>query len=339
MRYYARGIFRRLRMESYSARQRWWVYVQDKIYAQLAAHANDEGGHARWEVSMPRKLPSHLERVIDPATGRRHTVERQDPHRRVKSRLLILLGDGTFRHNSAGHLTMPGGHRLFRELRRLGEHIRWIDEFRTSKCCSSCGNAEMEQAILVKRPKEPVRQARPGRVARQSRQRDKWVANRATVPSPVPVSSQANFSDPSFDPAYLLTPLGERVVRKRKPASISSDRLVARVRQGSPEHRASAYAPSCLYESWGLRHCSACNRLWCRDVNACRNMTSRALWCLFQPAPPDPTVIAPFRRKPDGPAYLRRGLPISPAKGNQIGHEPPMNAILPVRTNSARIVD
>jgi hypothetical protein len=82
MRYYARGIFRRLRMESYSARQRWWVYVQDKIYAQLAAHANDEGGHARWEVSMPRKLPSHLERVIDPATGRRHTVERQDPTRR-----------------------------------------------------------------------------------------------------------------------------------------------------------------------------------------------------------------------------------------------------------------
>ncbi|KAK9481886.1 hypothetical protein V1527DRAFT_432277, partial [Lipomyces starkeyi] len=47
--------------------------------------------------------------------------------------------------------------RIFQEFSKLGEMVRCVDQHRTSKCCSSCGE-EMEKAVLVKRPQE-TRQA------------------------------------------------------------------------------------------------------------------------------------------------------------------------------------
>ncbi|KAK9386446.1 hypothetical protein V1515DRAFT_604634 [Lipomyces mesembrius] len=56
-----------------------------------------------------------------------------------------------------GHASTSTPKRIFQELSKLGEMVRWVDEHRTSKCCSPCGE-EMEQAVLVKRPQE-TRQA------------------------------------------------------------------------------------------------------------------------------------------------------------------------------------
>lgn len=65
-------------------------------------------------------------------------------------RLLFALGDGSFRHNSAGHVTMPSGSRMFEELADRKELICWVDEYCTTKYCSACGG-EMEQAALFER--------------------------------------------------------------------------------------------------------------------------------------------------------------------------------------------
>jgi hypothetical protein len=62
----------------------------------------------------------------------------------------IVQIDGSFRHNSAGHLTMPTGSKMFGEMKRLGEYICWVDEHRTSKCCSTCG-ADTVDAVLAKK--------------------------------------------------------------------------------------------------------------------------------------------------------------------------------------------
>ncbi|KAL2915592.1 hypothetical protein HK105_204777 [Polyrhizophydium stewartii] len=119
MRYYSRQIFRFTRMESYSAKQCWPVYVQDRIYVTIARLRPD------WGLKNPRRTKD------GPPT----------------SRILFVIGD--FKHNSLGHLTMPTATPLFDALRRQGETVCWVKEHRTSKCCSKCGK-EMQQAVLHK---------------------------------------------------------------------------------------------------------------------------------------------------------------------------------------------
>jgi hypothetical protein len=67
----------------------------------------------------------------------------------VPERTLIVLGDGGFAHNSKGHDAMPQGSVLFSAWEKVGLKICYIDEFRTSKCCSLCGNHEMKPAKIV----------------------------------------------------------------------------------------------------------------------------------------------------------------------------------------------
>ncbi|KAL2913943.1 hypothetical protein HK105_206534 [Polyrhizophydium stewartii] len=121
MRYYSRHVFRRMRFESYSAKQRLPVYVQDRIYATIARL------RPAWVLKNPRKTKD------GPPT----------------SRILFVIGDGDFKHNSGGHVTMPTTTPLFDGLRRQGETVCWVKEHRTSKCCSKCGR-EMQQAVLHK---------------------------------------------------------------------------------------------------------------------------------------------------------------------------------------------
>ena len=73
-----------------------------------------------------------------------------------KENTLLVIGDGKFNHASSGHHATPTGMRLHTQLQKLygKENVRWVDEFRTSKCCSLCGGdtAGME-AVETKRDK------------------------------------------------------------------------------------------------------------------------------------------------------------------------------------------
>jgi len=124
---------------------------------------------------------------------------------------------------------------------------------------------------------------------------------------------------------------------------------------------ASSYDKHELIESWGLRHCVNCNRLWCRDRCATGNMMSRTLWLLTQIpnelispsvlSPSNDGVLAVRVRRPyklDGPSYLRRQARVASSsttttssssvhgdvcsffsfQGNQGGQKPPLNAYL-----------
>ncbi|KAL2913836.1 hypothetical protein HK105_206715 [Polyrhizophydium stewartii] len=120
MQFYARHVFRRLRMESFSAKQKWPIHVQDRIYDAIQRLRPD------WNVRNPRKCR-----------------DQDNP------RILFAVGDGNFKHNSAGHITMPTATPLFESFRALGEAVYWVDEYNTSKCCSRCGS-EMEQGLKHK---------------------------------------------------------------------------------------------------------------------------------------------------------------------------------------------
>ena len=149
----------------------------------------------------------------------------------------------------------------------------------------------------------------------------------------------------NFFPSAPFVPASERLGRHRYAHVLSADRRVCRFSKRSRLAHTSAdalvderndtciqerllplvssYDKNELIESWGLRHCSSCNRLWCRDQGADRNMLSRTLWLLnqlrnepipvLQPhsSPSRGSVLskAPVRRiayKLDGPSYLCR---------------------------------
>jgi hypothetical protein len=82
--------------------------------------------------------------------------------------MLIALGDGSFHRNSADHLTMLTGHKMFQELGALGEHICWVDEFCSSKCCSACG-ADTVDAIFAKKALKTRTGKRKGRLRGRAR--------------------------------------------------------------------------------------------------------------------------------------------------------------------------
>ena len=122
---YSNITFRCLRMEQYSADQSLYMALQNKIYRQL--------------------------KVIDPLLSHpRFKHGSEWPETTPTHRLLILIGDGSFAHNSRGHLPTPSGQRIFDELRMLGEIVLWINEYRTSLCCSLC-HSQMEQATILTR--------------------------------------------------------------------------------------------------------------------------------------------------------------------------------------------
>ncbi|KAL2913486.1 hypothetical protein HK105_206946 [Polyrhizophydium stewartii] len=129
MRCYARHVFHRMHIESYSAKQHWPAHVQDRIYATI------ERLQPTWGVKKPRKTKG------DPPT----------------SRILFVIGDGDSQHNSLGHLTMPTATPLLEAIRQQGKMVCWVDEHRTSKCCSKCGH-EMQQAVVHKRPLPPTKE-------------------------------------------------------------------------------------------------------------------------------------------------------------------------------------
>ncbi|KAL2918420.1 hypothetical protein HK105_201820 [Polyrhizophydium stewartii] len=124
-------------MESFSAKQKWPIHVQDRIYDAIQRLRPD------WNVRNPRKCR-----------------DQDNP------RILFAVGDGNFKHNSAGHITMPTATPLFESFRALGEAVYWVDEYNTSKCCSRCG-LEMEQGLKHKNA-QPLASAAAAQKARKA---------------------------------------------------------------------------------------------------------------------------------------------------------------------------
>jgi hypothetical protein len=274
LQHYRQPIFRRLRMESYMASQRFYTYVQDKIYTVL-----NRQGHA---FVNPRKL-------INPK-------QRDAEKLQCAARLLIVLGDGDFQHNSRGHITQPSGSRLFRELRLRNEHIRWVNEHRTSLTCSVC-TEDMVPAIIQRRCEE-VKRTAPFRGKRMRGRRGPIPEPTRLIPPPIP--TPIPFHDHSHHrQQHMETTNDGNVLTCRQRRPTGSTKLTDPFTFTSPS-TILLPKPDCI-SPWGLRVCcsTTChNRLWCRDVNACRNMHNRVGWILRNPA-----------RSDDSPPYLRRMSP------------------------------
>ena len=296
---------RRLRLESYAAQCKMWPAIQKKIYQQIDAGVRREQVRLRregeGEAADRLVIP-----VCPPKPGSR-AARKGD----VAPRLVIAFGDGSFRHNSVGHITMPSGHKAFAELEKLGERICWMDEFRTSTCCSACGS-ETTEAVLLKKPAKPrtsTRKSRrpPGASKKQLRHADHHDRNRAAQLKRCAARAAARESLDQH----------ESTRRHRRPHGLVSVSDLARIpkwfikenptynavvdanAQDANAHDAASDQPVLLHRPvvapWGLRACASAqcrNRLWCRDVNACLNMLRRAAFWL--------------RQRRDGPDYLRR---------------------------------
>jgi hypothetical protein len=262
LKHYRTLTYRRLRMESYSAQQHFWSHVQDKIYSQL---------NRKLQLDTPLVPP------------RKRFLMDNTP------RILIAMGDGSFRHNSKGHLTMPTGARMYKELEKLGEHMCWVDEHNSSKCCSACGE-EMEQSVV----------RRKACLKRTSKKRQ-----------PLPPAPP----DPPDPPPPPLLPFARRHRKRCSPSAICRH-----TKSPAPLPHTAIHPPffplqrhfyplstkqveTDVVELWGLRSCFSkqCrNRIWDRDVNACICMLHRIAWTLsyhYHGGGPG---------SPVGPAYLLR---------------------------------
>jgi len=270
--FYRLRTFRRLRMESFSAQQHFWSHVQDHIYRELNRH-----------LKLPDKLIAPRKNL--------NTFQRQGIS---TPRILIAMGDGSFRHNSAGHMTMPTGSRMYGELQKLGEYMCWVDEYNTSKCCAVCGN-EMEPSIL--RKKQSITRTSPHR--KQSRVQ-------VLPDEPIP-------PDPP-DPAYPLVRSGvfERqhrrptkpsaICRHSKPVQIPTKSVGLLDTSSSPSLDAHYYplssqqqrVESDVVAPWGLRSCFSkqCrNRIFDRDACATINMLHRVSWSLSHSGEAGPSYL------------------------------------------------
>lgn len=58
--------------------------------------------------------------------------------------------DAGFKHNSRGHISMSANKAIFVAFKKVRESIYYVDEYNTSKCCSSC-ETELYPAILIKK--------------------------------------------------------------------------------------------------------------------------------------------------------------------------------------------
>ncbi|KAK9350828.1 hypothetical protein V1523DRAFT_442360 [Lipomyces doorenjongii] len=202
-----------------------------------------------------------------------------------------------------GHASTSTPKRIFQELSKLGEMVRWVDEHRTSKCCSSCGE-EMEKAVLAKRPQETRQAQSKGclkRAVRKATLAARFAAKHG-LPDPPPAAA------PPPPRADATHPVVRDDGRRRQPPRVDGDAYVARTRfrRGdafpSPSD-AGEYDRSQLLTPWGLKYCGICNRLWCRDKNATHNFFSRMVFLLAQS-----TVVAHAvaESRQDGPGYLCR---------------------------------
>ncbi|KAL2915475.1 hypothetical protein HK105_205091 [Polyrhizophydium stewartii] len=334
MQFYARHVFRRLRMESFSAKQKWPTHMQDRIYDTIQRLRPD------WKVRNPRKCR-----------------DQDNP------RILFAVGDGNFKHNSAGHITMPTATPLFESFRALGEAVYWVDEYNTSKCCSRCG-LEMEQGlkhknaqplasaaaaqkerkaskIIKRRAKELLKYAR-NRIRQNEKRIEQLLQTRPILPqrpisrevaecaiqfalvdvarqhkgskdkyrAPLDFASrlQASLDAALQSAAQDATAPPERLVRKRQSPRVGADRRLScfppqSLQQGTDPLVASNYNAKDLISPWGLRYCPGCNILWCRDKNAVINMALRVLFYLNQPQQFDEEGKP--MPKQDGPPHLR----------------------------------
>ncbi|KAL2916468.1 hypothetical protein HK105_203901 [Polyrhizophydium stewartii] len=336
MQFYARHVFRRLRMESFSAKQKWPIHVQDRIYDAIQRLRPD------WKVKNPRKCR-----------------DQDNP------RILFAVGDGNFKHNSAGHITMPTATPLFESFRALGEAVYWVDEYNTIKCCSRCG-LEMEQGlkhknaqplasaaaaqkerkaskIVKRRAKELLKYAR-NRIRQNEKRIEQLLQTRPILPQR-PISRevakcairfalvdvarqhkegskdefeaaldfarrlQASLDAALQSAAQDATAPPERLVRKRQSPRVGADRRLScfppqSLQQGTDPLVASNYNAKDLISPWGLRYCPGCDILWCRDKNAVINMALRVLFYLNQRQQFDEEGKP--MPKQDGPPHLCR---------------------------------
>ena len=254
--FYAQRRFRVLRMDSYSAEQRMWAYIQDKIYAQLNAAGC---------------------RLVNPRLAKRG---RSDDGI-TPNRLLIAFGDGSFSHNSSGHIAMPSGHAFFEHLQQQGEHIGYIDEMNTSKCCSYC-TSEMEQATITK--KLPIPRTSRRRLAGMQLALDAKKVGVGTAGDAIEMDGTHHRSYENNSRSHAP---GKAC---RYPTAYDPDDQCTTPPASPADRRVEPAAPSVgLLWLWGLRACSSeqCgNRIWCRDVNACTNMMRRYFTYLATGAPP-----------------------------------------------------
>ncbi|KAK9328268.1 hypothetical protein V1520DRAFT_226922 [Lipomyces starkeyi] len=192
-----------------------------------------------------------------------------------------------------GHASTSTTKRIFQELRKLGEMVRWVDEHCTSKCCSSCGE-EMEKAVLVKRPQETRQAQSKGclkRAVRKATLAARFAAKHG-LPDPPPAAA------PPPPRADATHPAVRDDGRRRQPPRVDGDAYVARTRFRTGDAFPSPSA------HWGLKYCSNCNRLWCRDKNATHNFFSRMVFLLAKPKGAVADAVAESRQ--DGPGYLCR---------------------------------
>jgi hypothetical protein len=254
--FYRHRRFREMRMESYANEQKLWVYIQDKIYRELST----------------AEVPLHNPRLSQKA--------RRDEDGALvaptKNRLMIALGDGGFAHNSKGHITMPSGSKFFDRLEYLNEYVRWVDEFNTSKCCSSCGEVT-EGAGTVKKER--------GKKNSTNECDGCTVIIPPAPPDPPPpeLDGRHHSSRPRWTKISATSDSSSTLCRYPKahiPRSLTQCSYLS-----SPSARASQTAELITVDSsisierrWGLRVCFSqqCrNRIWCRDVNADKNMLHR----------------------------------------------------------------
>ncbi|KAK9249582.1 hypothetical protein V1506DRAFT_526388, partial [Lipomyces tetrasporus] len=238
-------------------------------------------------------------------------------------RLLIVLGDGSFRHNMRGHASTSTAKRIFQELSKLGEMVRWVDEHRTSKCCSSCGE-EMEQAVLVKRPQE-TRQAQSKGCLKRAVRKATLAAGFAAkhgLPDPPPAAAPPPPRADATHPA---------VRDDGRHAYVARTRFRTGDAFPSPSD-AGAYDRRQLLTPWGLKYCSNCNRLWSRDKNATHIFFSRMVFLLAQPKGAVADAVAESRQ--DGPGYLCRQV-----RQEQVDGPAPKSKRVAKRNRDGRAVD
>nr|KAJ3419129.1 hypothetical protein HK105_007369 [Polyrhizophydium stewartii] len=171
-RYYACHVFRRMHMESHSARQHWPAHVQDCIYAMI------ERLRPAWDVKNSRKTKD------GPPT----------------SRILFAIGDGDSEHNSRGHLTMPTATPLFDALQQQCETVCWVDGHRTTKKKSKeTKRIECKAKSLAKLASKRIRQGNPSILPRllpitqeEADRSIKFARSEATSEPPAPSAPAAD---------------------------------------------------------------------------------------------------------------------------------------------------
>ena len=138
-------IFRRLRFESKSLQDRTFSLIQDKLYRFVSQFAKGVK-NPRFGIDQSTTPPTTLDQLD---TGPPSPPAAPPP---PPPKIILYLGNGTYKNTSRS--VGLSGKRIFYELRKRGELIRWVIEFRTSKMCSVCGQ-ELHNAGVHKHKADP----------------------------------------------------------------------------------------------------------------------------------------------------------------------------------------